>query len=188
MEIRSPSTSASLDGSASPLIGNPVLNSDVRSSFIEKTNITINPMRKVTPFLWFENRAEEAAKFYTSIFKNSKIIESSPISVRFELEGQELIAFNGGPHYKFNEAISLFVDCETQDEIDYYWSKLSKGGKPIQCGWLNDKFGLCWQIIPSILPDLIGGNDRVKADRAFKAMLKMEKLDIAKLKAAYNGK
>lgn len=155
-------------------------------------------MPKITPFLWFDNQAEEAANFYASIFKNSKIKnngnrEGAPVpkgrvmSASFQLEGMDFIAFNGGPHFKFNEAISLYVDCESQEEVDYYWSKLSEGGQIQQCGWLKDKFGVSWQIIPSALPKLLNDPDRDKAGRVMQAMLQMKKIDIAKLQQAANG-
>src|SRR6266436_1191691 len=117
-------------------------------------------MQKITPFLWFDNQAGEAAKFYCSVFKDSKIINSSPMIVTFELEGQKFMALNGGPQFKFTEAISLFVDCETQEEVDELWEKLTAGGgAPSQCGWLKDKFGLSWQIIPSALTDMLSDKD-----------------------------
>ena len=143
-------------------------------------------MQKITPFLWFDDKAEEAAKFYTSIFKNSKIVSVSPMSVEFEIEGLEFIAFNGGPHFKFTEAISLFVDCETQEEVDELWEKLSERGEKSRCGWLKDKFGLSWQIIPSILGKLMNDPDPVKSKRVMDAMLQMNKIDINKLKEAYD--
>jgi predicted 3-demethylubiquinone-9 3-methyltransferase (glyoxalase superfamily) len=139
-------------------------------------------MQLVRPFLWYDDRAVEAARFYTSIFKNSKILAESESMATFEIDGQEIIAFNGGPHFTFTEAISLFVNCETQDEIDEYWAKLCDGGKPGRCGWLTDKFGLSWQIVPLILGDLLGGDDEEKSARAMQAMLQMSKLDIARLK------
>ena len=142
-------------------------------------------MQKITPFLWFENQAQEAAKFYGSIFKNSKIINSNPMVVTFELEGQKFMALNGGPQFKFTEAISLFVDCETQEEVDYYWEKLTAGGQESQCGWLKDKYGLSWQIVPSVLGKLIGDKDPKKANNALQAMLQMKKIDIAKLEEAH---
>ena len=139
-------------------------------------------MQKITPFLWFDKQSEEAAKFYCSVFKNSKIINSNPMTVTFELEGQKFIALNGGPQFKFTEAISFFVDCETQKEVDYYWDKLCEGGgKESQCGWLKDKYGMSWQIIPSTLGKLIGDSDPVKSQRVLNAMLQMKKIDIAKL-------
>lgn len=136
---------------------------------------------KITPFLWFDGNALEAAQFYVSIFKNSKITSQSPMSVTFVLDGQNFYALNGGPHYKFTEAISFYVSCDTQKEIDYFWDALSKGGSDFRCGWLKDKFGLSWQIIPTVLGSLLGHKDRAKADRAMQAMLKMEKLDIQQL-------
>lgn len=154
-------------------------------------------MQKITPFLWFDHQAEEAAKFYVSIFKQkakitniSHYTEGSPapagtvMTVEFTLFGQSFIALNGGPIFKFNEAVSLVVNCETQREVDYYWKKLSAGGKEIQCGWLRDKYGLSWQIVPTVLPKLFTGKDRGKAARVMAAMLKMTKLDIKKLKSA----
>lgn len=158
-------------------------------------------MQKITTFLWFDNQAEEAANFYTSIFKNSKVNQvarygdagpgpkGTAMTVTFTLEGQDFIALNGGPLFKFTEAISLFVDCETQQEVDNLWSKLTAdGGKESQCGWLKDKYGLSWQIIPSALRRTVGGSDPAGAGRAMKAMLKMQKLDIKALEDAYNGK
>ncbi len=144
--------------------------------------------QKITPFLWFDGQAEQAAKFYTSIFKKSKIVNVSPMAAKFRLEGQEFIALNGGPQFKFTPAISFFVSCKTQKEVDYYWKKLSAGGEIQQCGWLKDKFGLSWQIVPSILGDLLGDDDERKASRAMESMLKMKKLDIAKLKKAHAAK
>jgi predicted 3-demethylubiquinone-9 3-methyltransferase (glyoxalase superfamily) len=139
-------------------------------------------MQKVTPFLWFDNKAEEAAKFYVSIFKNSKLL--SPTT--FQLDGQEFIAFNGGPHFTFTPAISLFVNCETQQEVDELWDKLSEGGEKGRCGWLKDKFGLSWQIIPSVLVQLMHDKDPEKSARVRKAMLQMSKIDIEGLKQAYS--
>jgi predicted 3-demethylubiquinone-9 3-methyltransferase (glyoxalase superfamily) len=156
-------------------------------------------MQKITPFLWFDHQAEEAMKFYASIFKNAKVgnvirygkagpgPEGSVLTASFELEGLEFTALNGGPQAKFTEAISLHVACESQEEVDYYWSKLSDGGQIQQCGWLKDKFGLSWQIVPSILPKLLGDPDRQKADRVMQAMMQMKKIEIAKLKQAYAG-
>ncbi len=156
-------------------------------------------MPKITPFLWFDNQAEEAANFYVSIFQHSKIVnvsrygeagpgpKGSAMTVVFQLDGQEFIALNGGPHFKFTEAISFSVDCKTQQEVDEYWEKLSAGGKPGQCGWLKDKYGLSWQIVPSILGQLLGDKDPQKSKRAMEAMLKMTKLDIAALQRAYEG-
>jgi predicted 3-demethylubiquinone-9 3-methyltransferase (glyoxalase superfamily) len=161
-------------------------------------------MQKITPFLWFNDNAEEAVKFYTSVFKNSKIgkiarydeagekasgrPKGSVMTVEFELEGQEFVALNGGPHFKFTEAISFVVNCETQEEVDYYWEKLSAGGKEVQCGWLKDKYGLSWQIVPKVLGELLSDKDAAKAQRVMDAMLKMVKLDIKKLKQAAKQK
>ena len=152
-------------------------------------------MKKVTPFLWFETQAEEAMRFYVSIFKNSKVLGVIPgpngiaSSVNFELEGQEFIGFNAGPEFKFNEAISFFVDCKDQQEVDELWEKLiADGGEEGQCGWVKDKFGLWWQIIPSVLGELIGDPDPEKAKRVTEAMLRMHKIDIAGLKRAYDQK
>jgi predicted 3-demethylubiquinone-9 3-methyltransferase (glyoxalase superfamily) len=157
-------------------------------------------MQKITPFLWFDDQAEEAMHFYTSIFKNSKVgtvsryPEGAPgpagkvMSATFQLEGQEFMALNGGPLFKFTEAISLFVNCETQEEVDALWAKLSAGGKESQCGWLKDKFGLSWQIIPTALGKMLGDPDRERAKRVMQAMLKMKKIDIAGLKRAYDQK
>ena len=156
-------------------------------------------MQKITPFLWFDGQAEEAMNHYTSIFKNSKVGnvsrygEAGPgpagsvLTASFELDGLEFTALNGGPHFKFTEAISLYVNCETQDEVDYYWEKLCEGGQPSQCGWLKDKFGLSWQIIPSALPRLLGDPDRQKASRVMQAMMQMGKIEVAKLESAAAG-
>jgi predicted 3-demethylubiquinone-9 3-methyltransferase (glyoxalase superfamily) len=156
-------------------------------------------MQKITPFLWFDSNAEEAVQFYTSIFKGSKILETSRygeggpgpkgsvMTVKFLLNGQELIALNGGPHFKFTEAISFVVDCETQKEVDEYWEKLSAGGKKVQCGWLKDKYGLSWQVVPTILGQLMQDKDPQKSKRVVEAMMKMVKIDIEGLKKAYNG-
>jgi predicted 3-demethylubiquinone-9 3-methyltransferase (glyoxalase superfamily) len=153
-------------------------------------------MPKITPFLWFDNNAEEAIHFYTSIFKNSKIgnvtrygdagpgPKGSVMSATFELEGQPFMALNGGPHFKFTEAISLFVSVDTQQEVDELWDKLSAGGQKSQCGWLKDKFGLSWQIIPKALGELLGDKDPRKSQSVMKAMLQMDKIDIARLKEA----
>ena len=161
-------------------------------------------MQKITPFLWFDNQAEEAVKFYTSIFKNSKIGKTarydkagekvsgrpagSVMTVEFQLEGQEFVALNGGPIFKFTEAVSFVVNCKTQAEVDKFWKKLSAGGKEVQCGWLTDKYGISWQIVPTLLGELLSGKDAAKSQRVMKAMLKMVKLDIKKLKQAYNKK
>ena len=153
-------------------------------------------MQKITPFLWFDTNAEEAVQFYTSIFKDSKILGSSRygdagpgpkgtvMTMKFELNGQEFIALNGGPHFKFTEAISFVVNCETQKEIDEYWAKLSAGGKEVQCGWLKDKYGLSWQIVPTILGQLMQSKDPEKVNRVTQAFMKMVKMDIEALKRA----
>jgi len=164
-------------------------------------------MQKITPFLWFDHEAEEATKVYTWIFKNSKIgrilrygeeaakISSagrpagSVLTAEFEIEGQKFVALNGGPQFKFNESVSFVVKCETQEEVDYFWEKLTAdGGEESQCGWLKDKFGLSWQITPTVLIDMLHDKDSEKAERVMKAMLQMQKIDIEKLKAAYGGK
>ena len=143
---------------------------------------------KITPFLWFDKNAEEAVKFYTTLFKNSKIIQISPMVSIFELEGQRLMALNGGPYFKFTEAISLFISCETQKEVDYYWNGLLlEGGTEGQCGWLKDKYGLSWQVVPTILGELMNDPDPQKSDKVMQAMLKMKKLDVEALMQAYHG-
>jgi predicted 3-demethylubiquinone-9 3-methyltransferase (glyoxalase superfamily) len=145
-------------------------------------------MRKITPFLWFESQADEAAQFYVSVFKNAKLLHSDAISASVELEGQELHLFNGGPHFKLSPAFSLFVACETQGKIDELWEKLTAdGGKPSQCGWLEDKYGVSWQIAPSILVKYLTDPDPVKAGRVRDIMMPMQKLDLAALQRAYNG-
>lgn len=154
---------------------------------------------KITPFLWFDNTLEEAVNFYTSVFKNSKVVnmsrygEGAPLpagtvmAATFELEGQEFQALNGGPMFRFTEAISFFVKCETQEEIDDLWEKLTAdGGQESRCGWLKDKYGLSWQIVPPILGEMLRANDPQKASRVMMAMLKMGKIEISKLKEAYN--
>jgi predicted 3-demethylubiquinone-9 3-methyltransferase (glyoxalase superfamily) len=153
-------------------------------------------MQKITPFLWFDGNAEEAANFYISIFKNSKMgkisrygdagpgPKGSAMSVTFQIEGQEFFALNGGPQFKFTPAISFFVNCETQQEVDELWEKLSAGGRTDRCGWLQDKFGLSWQIIPTVLGQLLGDKDPQRAKRAMQAMLQMTKIDIKKLQQA----
>jgi predicted 3-demethylubiquinone-9 3-methyltransferase (glyoxalase superfamily) len=155
-------------------------------------------MRKITPFLWFDNNAQEAAEFYVSIFKNSKILSGAPhgndgphpevtvSTVAFQLDGQEFIALNGGPYFTFSEAISLFVNCETQQEVDELWEKLTEGGEESSCGWLKDKFGLSWQIVPSVLGELLQDKDPAKSGRVMQAMLKMSKIDIQALRRAYD--
>jgi predicted 3-demethylubiquinone-9 3-methyltransferase (glyoxalase superfamily) len=157
-------------------------------------------MQKIHPFLWFDNQAEEAMNFYVSIFRNSKIgkvvrygdagpgPKGSVMTATFELEGQQFTALNGGPHFKFNEAISFVVDCKSQEDVDELWEKLTAGGgQPGQCAWLKDKFGLSWQIVPSALVELLSDPDPQKSKRVMEAMLKMTKIDIAKLKQAYQG-
>ncbi len=154
-------------------------------------------MQKITPFLWFDGKAEEAMNFYTTIFKNSKVVDirrygdagpgpkGSVMSATFQLDGQEFIALNGGPHFKFSPAISFFVRCETQGEVDELWERLLEGGEPQRCGWLTDKYGLSWQIVPTVLGELLQDNDAEKSSRVMRAMLAMVKLDIAALKEAY---
>jgi predicted 3-demethylubiquinone-9 3-methyltransferase (glyoxalase superfamily) len=143
-------------------------------------------MQKITPFLWFQNNnALEAAKFYCSIFKNSKILEDGGMVVTFQLDGQQIMGLNGGQHHQFNDAISLFVSCETQAEIDHFWNALTAdGGAEVQCGWLKDKYGVSWQIVPTMLGSAVGHPDPVKAKRAMDAMLSMIKLDIKALQDA----
>ena len=164
-------------------------------------------MQKITPFLWFEGQAEDAVKLYTSIFKGSKIgrilrygeetakvSESgqpvgSVLTIEFEIEGQKFVALNGGPQFKFNESISLVINCETQEEVDYFWKKLTAdGGEESACGWLKDKFGVSWQVTPIVLIDLLHEKDAAKAERVMHAVLQMKKIEIAKLKAAYERK
>ena len=160
-------------------------------------------MQKITPFLWFDNNAEEAVKFYTSIFENSKITtttrydeagakasgrpKGSVMTIAFQLEGQDFVAINGGPDFKFTEAVSFVVNCESQNEIDQYWDKLSRGGdeKAQICGWLKDKYGLSWQIVPTVLSKLLRDKDVKKSQRVMQAMLKMKKIDIKKLMKSY---
>ena len=141
--------------------------------------------QKITPFLWFDGKAEEAAKFYVSIFKNSKITSITGMSVIFQLDGQEFFALNGGPQFKFTPAISFFVNCKDQKEIDELWEKLSKGGEKGKCGWLKDKYGLSWQVIPSVLGEMLQDKDAKKSNKVMKAMLQMDKIDIRTLKQAY---
>ena len=156
-------------------------------------------MQKITPFLWFDTEAEEAANHYVSIFANSRILKiarygeagpgpkGSVMTVAFEINGQPFTAINGGPQFTFSEAISFVVSCETQAEIDTLWEKLSAGGKESRCGWLKDRYGLSWQLVPTVLPELLGDKDSARAQRAMQAMLKMGKLDIAALKRAHQG-
>ena len=160
--------------------------------------------QQITPCLWFDKNAEEAANFYITIFKNSKITRvvrfgkagqevhggkpGSVLAIDFELDGQKFASLNGGPQFKFSEAVSFQVPCETQEEIDYYWSALSKGGSESNCGWLKDKFGLSWQVFPGRLLEMLRDSDREKADRAMSAMVKMSKIDLATIERAYEGK
>jgi len=156
-------------------------------------------MQKVTPFLWFDNQAEEAANYYVSIFPNSKVGaisrygESGPgpkgtvMVAEFQLDGQEFTALNGGPQFKFTEAISFVVNCETQQEVDYYWEKLLQGGKEQQCGWLKDKYGLSWQIVPTVFIEMMRDKDTAKTERLMKAVMQMVKPDIATMKRAFEG-
>jgi predicted 3-demethylubiquinone-9 3-methyltransferase (glyoxalase superfamily) len=157
-------------------------------------------MQKITPFLWFDGNAEEAMNFYVSIFKNSKVVsvtrygEAGPgpkgtvMSATFQLEGQDFYALNGGPQFQFTPAISLFVNCETQQEVDELWERLSEGGRKDRCGWLQDRYGLSWQVIPTALGKLLRDKDPEKSNRVMKAMLQMDKIDIQRLKRAYDGK
>jgi predicted 3-demethylubiquinone-9 3-methyltransferase (glyoxalase superfamily) len=161
-------------------------------------------LQRITPFLWFDSQAEEAANFYVSIFKNARIREASRydeaaskaagrpkgsvMTVAFELDGQEFIALNGGPMFKFTEAISFVVNCETQAEVDHYWDKLTAGGQEVQCGWLKDRFGVSWQVVPTVLTELLQDQDPEKAKRVMAAMLQMKKLSIDGLKRAYEGR
>ena len=162
-------------------------------------------MQKITPFLWFDNQAEEAAKFYTSVFENSKVGKilrydkaaakaagqpaGSVLTIEFEIEGQKFTALNGGPAFKFNESISFVVNCDTQKEVDYFWEKLTAdGGQESQCSWLKDKFGVSWQVVPTVLIEMLHDKDSGKSERVMKAMLQMQKIDIETLKAAYAGK
>jgi predicted 3-demethylubiquinone-9 3-methyltransferase (glyoxalase superfamily) len=156
-------------------------------------------MQKITPFLWFDGKAEEAMNFYVSIFKNSKVLsvsrygdagpgpKGSVMTAAFELDGQKFVALNGGPQYAFSHAISFVVNCETQEEVDHYWEKLTDGGKEVQCGWLTDKYGLSWQITPTILITMLQDKDPAKAQRVMKAMMKMIKIDIKELQRAYDA-
>ena len=158
-----------------------------------------NSVRKITPFLWFDSQAEEAATFYTSVFPDSKITavtrygESGPgpagsvMTVAFELDGQPFTALNGGPHFKFTEAVSFVVHCETQPEVDEFWTKLSEGGQEVQCGWLKDKYGLSWQIVPVVLIEMMKDQDAARKERVVRAFMQMKKLEIAGLEAAYRG-
>ena len=154
-------------------------------------------VQKITPFLWFDDQAEEAARFYTSVFKNSRVEavsrygeagpgpQGSVMTVAFELDGQRFVALNGGPVYKFTEAVSFVVNCENQQEVDELWEKLSEGGAEIQCGWLKDRYGLCWQIVPTVFFEMMQDPDAARKERVMKAMFQMKKFDIAGLEAAY---
>jgi predicted 3-demethylubiquinone-9 3-methyltransferase (glyoxalase superfamily) len=164
-------------------------------------------MQKITPFLWFDDQAEEAVKFYASIFKNSKVGKilrygeeaakvshsgrpvGSVLTIEFEIEGQKFAALNGGPAFKFNESISFVVNCDTQKEVDYFWEKLTAdGGQESQCGWLKDKFGVSWQVVPTVLIEMLGDKHGEKSERVMKGMLQMQKIDIKTLEEAYAGK
>ena len=157
----------------------------------------MNNMQKITPYLWFDDQAEEAANFYTSIFKHSKVgevtrygkagpmPEGMAMTVSFELQGQEFVALNGGPEFKFNEAISFLVSCEFQEEVDYFWDNLGEGGEAGPCGWLKDKYGVSWQVIPTALTELLSDPDPEKSQRVMQAMLQMSKIDIEGLRQAY---
>ena len=158
-------------------------------------------MQKITPFLWFDENAEEAVKFYTSIFKNSKIgnvarygdaaaeasgrAKGTVMTVSFRLAGQKFAALNGGPHFKFTEAISFVVNCKTQKEVDYFWGKLSKGGKKGRCGWLKDKYGVSWQVVPATIGQMLQDKDSAKTERLMRAILRMDKIDVNRLRQAY---
>ena len=156
-------------------------------------------MQKVTPWLWFDTQAEDAANFYTSVFKNSRILqvshygEAGPrpagmvMTVSFELDGQQFVALNGGPEFSFTEAVSFMVSCADQDEVDYYWNTLTEGGQPGPCGWLKDRYGLSWQIVPTGMDEVLTGPDKEGAQRAFAAMMQMKKIDLAELQRAYAG-
>jgi predicted 3-demethylubiquinone-9 3-methyltransferase (glyoxalase superfamily) len=160
--------------------------------------------QKITPCLWFDTEAEDAAKFYVAIFKNSKIrsvnrygkegteVHGKPagsvMAVEFEIEGQKFVGLNGGPQFKFSEAISFQIHCKSQEEIDFYWSRLTEGGKEVACGWLKDKFGLSWQVVPTELFEMLSDKDRAKSERVTKAFMQMKKFDIAKLRRAFEGR
>ena len=162
-------------------------------------------MQKITPFLWFDGQAEDAVNFYTSLFKNSKVGRilryteevaensgrpvGSVLTIEFEIEGQKFVALNGGPLFKFNESVSFVINCETQEEVDYFWGKLTaEGGEESQCGWLKDKFGLSWQVVPVVLIEMLADKDTAKAKRVMHAMLQMDKIDIKRLQQAYDSK
>lgn len=166
-----------------------------------KSGRQVSSMQTITPFLWFDNQAEEAANLYSSVFKNSKIVtvarygeegakvsgrpKGTAMTVVFELDGQRFIALNGGPHFKFTEAISFVINCKTQEEVDYYWGKLTVGGEESQCGWLKDRYGLSWQVVPTALGEMLQDKDPKKSERVMKAMLQMKKIDIQGLRQAY---
>jgi predicted 3-demethylubiquinone-9 3-methyltransferase (glyoxalase superfamily) len=150
-------------------------------------------MQKITPFLWFDGKAEEAMRFYTSVFENSKPGKvtragETVTSVTFELEGQEFIALNGGPHFKFSPAVSFFVSCKTQQEVDYFWGRLAEGGETQPCGWLKDRYGLSWQTIPTALAEMLYDKDPQKSQRVMKAMLQMKRIDLEGLRQAHEGR
>src|SRR5689334_25329545 len=161
---------------------------------------TASAPQKITTFLWFNNNAEEAANFYVSLFKNSRIInavppvegvpgpEASVLTIDFELDGQRFTGLNGGPQFKFTEAVSLVVHCQTQEEVDYFWEKLSEGGQKVECGWLKDKFGLSWQIVPEVLLEFLQSGDKQKTQRVMQAVMQSQKFDIEELKKAAAGK
>ena len=161
---------------------------------------TASAPQKITTFLWFNNNAEEAANFYVSLFKNSRIINAVPhvegvpgpqasvLTIDFELDGQRFTGLNGGPQFKFTEAISLVVHCQTQEEVDYFWEKLSEGGQKVECGWLKDKFGLFWQIVPDVIFEVFQSGDKQKTQRMMQAVMKMKKLDMAEMRKAYEGR
>ena len=162
------------------------------------------PLQRITPFLWFDHQAEEAARFYVSIFKDSRITSTaryddegakasgrpkgSVMTVAFELDGQEFTALNGGPVFKFTEAISLVVNCQTQEEVDHFWSKLSAGGQDVQCGWLKDRFGVSWQVVPTVLIEMLQDKDPEKSKRVMTAVLKMKKIEVEALRRAFGGR
>jgi len=156
-------------------------------------------VQQITPFLWFDANAEEAVNFYVSVFKDAKIISTarygeagpgpagSVMTMKFQLDGTEFVALNGGPHFAFSPAVSFVINCETQSEVDHYWDQFGKDGKPMQCGWITDRFGVTWQVTPTILPKLLQDKDRAKANRVMQAMMKMVKLDIPTFERAYNA-
>jgi predicted 3-demethylubiquinone-9 3-methyltransferase (glyoxalase superfamily) len=172
----------------------------LQDDLLFKQQRKVIPMSRITPFLWFDSQAEEAAIFYTSIFKGSRILDTarygeagpgqagSVMTVRFELGDQEFVALNGGPqHFKFNESVSFVVSCESQDEVDYFWARLGEGGEEGPCGWLKDRYGLSWQIVPTRLPELLGDLDPARVERAMRAMLAMKKIDIGAMERAAAG-